>query len=538
MKRIDKVDLKPSHVGRTKDDAEFGGAALSYCKTHARNIIDQYCVDCDLAACGTCLLRHHRQHNLIDLDVQANVRTKELQAVLQETDVLIKLVDERIKDNKKQEAQSNDDITSVRQQIDKVIDGMITKLNNQRHQLYISLDKIQEQKEKVMMTIHDGQDFTKAAATSLKSYTDKILRHGRDYDKVQQATDIQTRLASMSKTRIPAFIWSRHDNHEASLQETPIAKVSMMTDVMATKDGERDVKGSAAGKQAVRDNVESKIPLIEQDMLPMAGLEVMGQTMWVVHYDQSSLQAYPMAPPHKPQTLLIKGLTNPRYMVRFPPGQSQLIISDLNNQLMWIKLDQRGGQWKVTSQKAMKLKYSPRGLSVHDNQLLVCDNESIHVLSTSGEEKHRVNMRQNVKPWKAVALRTSPGFVVMDSTNKQVVLVTEKVDVHQTYRGQKGFTPGDIVCQGDSIYVTDFHNHSLDELSVDGRHVRQLFREQGVSYADRLHTEDTGRLYVAQGEYMAKREVLVIETTVKQASPGDKLLTQQTKMNLSVTWFN
>ena len=103
----------------------------------------------------------------------------------------------------------------------------------------------------------------------------------------------------------------------------------------------------------------------------------------------------------------------------------------------------------------------------------------------------------------------------MNSTNKQVVLVTEKGDVHQTYRGQKGFTPGDIVCQGDSIYVTDFHNHSLDELSVDGRHVRQLFREQGVSYADRLHADHTGR-HVAQGEYMAKREVLVIETTVKQ----------------------
>ena len=103
----------------------------------------------------------------------------------------------------------------------------------------------------------------------------------------------------------------------------------------------------------------------------------------------------------------------------------------------------------------------------------------------------------------------------------------------------EGFEPGDIVCHGHSIYVTDFHNHCVNELSNDGRHVRQLISEQTVRWPDRMCVDDTGRLYVQQGGYR-KEEVWVIETTATptdtQATPGDRILTQQTNVNLSVTW--
>ena len=134
----------------------------------------------------------------------------------------------------------------------------------------------------------------------------------------------------------------------------------------------------------------------------------------------------------------------------------------------------------------MKVRYRPGGLGVHDNQLLVCDGNVIHILSTSGEETRKVNMPQSVNPWKAVAQLTSPGFVISDCANKQVVLVTEKGEMQHTYRGQKGFYPGDIVCLGHSIYVTDFGNHCVDELSVDGRHVRKLIRGQGARLPGRM----------------------------------------------------
>ena len=110
---------------------------IIYCKTHARNVIDQYCVDCDLAACGTSLLRNHRQHNLVDLEEQAAISKQKLQGVLRQTDVLIKLIDDQIKDSEKHEKQSASDIKSVKRQINKVINGMISKLSKKNNFSYL-----------------------------------------------------------------------------------------------------------------------------------------------------------------------------------------------------------------------------------------------------------------------------------------------------------------------------------------------------------------------------------------------------------------
>ena len=521
VSRIDQVDLQSACI--QLDEA----APIIYCKTHPRNVIHKYCVDCDLADCGTCLLRDHRQHKLVDLEEQAKISKQQLKGVLQETDVLIKLIDEQIQDSEKHEKQSTDDIQRVKRQINKVIE-MNSKLINLRLtrklQLFNSLDKIQEQKEKVMITVHDGQEFSKIAVTSLRSYSDNMLRHGRDFDWVQQAGDIQSRLVSVRKIKIPAFVWSCHDFKTTSSQgDIVVADVSVTREIIDTEAVDR-----------------CKIPLIEQ--VGVIALEVMNQTVWVVHQGQSSVHAYPVTSPHQPQALSIKGLSQPASMVRFPPGQSQLVISDyVNKQLLWIKLVQRNEVWRLTSQRSVKVKYRPCGLGVRDNQLLVCDLDDnvIHVLSTSGKEKHRVNMPQGVRSGKAVAQLTSPGFVIMDDINNQVVLVTERGEIQHTYRGQERFVPGDIVRQGHSIYVTDWRNHRVDELSVDGRHVRQLIRGQDMRQPIRMCGDDTGRLYIAQDEYR-KNEVWVIETTTTptdtQATPGDRILTQQTNMNLSVTW--
>ena len=311
----------------------------------------------------------------------------------------------------------------------------------------------------------------------------------------------------------------------------------MKTDMIEIEDMDGHMRVAVAG--SVSDHIVAKMPLIQQDLVK--GLEVMGQTVWVVHYEESSLYAYPVTSTHQPQTLSIQGLSRPTDMVRFPPGQSQLVISNHDNKLLWVKLKQRIGVWRVTSQRSVEVRYRPLGLGVRNNQLLVCGDGVIHVLSTSGEETHRVNMPQGVESRKAVAQLTSPGFVIRDYNNNQVVPVTEKGEIQHTYRGQEGFRPRDIVCHGHSIYVTDYDY-------VDGRHVRQLIRKQGlwalisgqgVRRPTMMCVDDTGRLYVAQGE-SGKREVWVIETTVTptdtQATPGDRILTQQTNINLSVTW--
>ena len=153
-----------------------------------------------------------------------------------------------------------------------------------------------------------------------------------------------------------------------------------------------------------------------------------------------------MTSSHKSQTFSVKGMCSPYDIVRFSPGQSQLVINDYTNrQRLWIKLDQRerlnvlkviNGLWKMASNKSVLINYCSHGLGVRDNQLLVCDpnGDCIHVLSTSGKETHSVNMPQGVIPYKAVAQLTSPGVVVMGIGSHQVFLVSERGEMQKKYQ--------------------------------------------------------------------------------------------------------
>ena len=130
VERINKIKLKAGHanVDCTSKNIELGEVdPIIYCKTHARNVIDQYCVDCDLAACGTCLLRNHRHHNLVDLEEQAAISKQQLKGVLQQADVLIKLIDTKIQESEKHREQSTSDIKSIKRQINKVIEGFLNR---------------------------------------------------------------------------------------------------------------------------------------------------------------------------------------------------------------------------------------------------------------------------------------------------------------------------------------------------------------------------------------------------------------------------
>ena len=343
VKRMDAIEV-PSSIKRDesrKKNIKFSELDHIYCESHPRNAIDQYCVDCDVAACGTCLLRNHRHHNLVDIAEQAKIGNKQLQHILKQTTTMIQLIDQQIDDSNTYYKQSSTDIKHFKKQINRVIDGMIDKLNRQRIQLFSSLDTIEQEKEKVMMTVRDGQDFNKAAITSLRSYTDNILHHGRDYDRVQQVRDIQTRLSCINTARIPSFVWSHHET-KASPHDMTVARVSIRTDVVEIEGMGGHVRGSVAGSGSVSDNIiVGKIPLLDESTV--CGLEVMGQTLWVIHGGQSSLYAYPMTSPHQPQTLSIQGLSCPmdiKDMVRFPPGQSQLVISDFyKKRLLWVKVE-------------------------------------------------------------------------------------------------------------------------------------------------------------------------------------------------------
>ena len=567
----------------------FKNHRLVYCPIHARNIpphtepslyvqspstermiINQYCLNCDAPVCDDCLLYNCFRHKVVDLNQQAAISKQQLQAIREQKNVIIKLIDEQANSSDKYDQQSIIDIKTIKSRINIIIDAMISKishtnmskLNHQRQELFNSLDKIQERKEKIMMTVHDGHATTKATMASLETCVDDLLIYGSDYDMVKYAPDIQSDLVALREAKIPSFMWSLHDTTASPKDDMAVAEISMTTDTMDTEDVDvleseaiRDNLVSmttdtmdtdavdALGSRAVRDNVVSRIYVKMRKRGKVGAMEVMEQTLFVVYNSKPYLYTYPVSSSHKPQKLSIKGLPeNPFSIVRLPPGQSQLVISSFQmKKLLWIKLKQRSVSckrrrvgWKVTSIEAFNVSYEPLYLGVHHNQLLVCDDTVIHVLSTSGEEKHIVNMPQGVRPRKAVAQLTSPGFVIMDRINRQVVLVTEEGELQHRYQCDNGFHSGDIVCHGHSIYVTNYGNDRADEFGVDGRYVRQMIRYQRVKRPVSMCVDDTGRLYVMQCDFL-RSEVLVIEPNT-QCTPADRI--QECNMKLSVTWYD
>ena len=535
-----KFKLTKGHVVIDMDESDEDKINSLYCETHPTIRVDQLCKDCDLAACDTCLLQHHKQHHLVDLKDEA-----ELEHILKQTDVIVELISEHIADTDKQDKQSKADIDNMKQVIHQVIDGIIDKWNQKRHKLITSLHQIEGQKKKVVMAARDGQNFTKTAMTSLRSYTESVLKHGRDWDRIQQVKEIKTRLMAITKASIPSFVWSHSENRkEASLNDMTVADIALTADVVGSDSKSKPSKDFNVTKT---EHEVQKIHL-EDKTRYVKGMAVIRQTLWVVHFDshpdqQQYLYAYSTKPPYHHQKVHIKQSDMITDMVRFPLSSTQLVVSVCPKTLLWIKLEQHYGKWHVSSLKSVNVGYCTLALAVHDNQLLVHgqDNE-VHIFSGSREEIGRINMPITLWPWKILQQRGST-----DQTLTR-------------------FGRGQSSCHGQYIYVTNSKENCVNVLDREGHHVSQIFSLHDVMKTHRLCIDEEGLMYVAQG----KREVWVIDTKdptrervteppgerqldEKPIAPGplgetagkltvqlaDTLLKEQINvMKLSVTWWD
>ena len=483
-----------------------------------------YCQDCEVAACSRCLSVNHKCHHLANLKAYVQQSITQYHTILEETDALMSAIDETMVHTKRHIQQASADIEETKRNIDKAIDERINKVNEKRSELLTQLDQIQCQKNEAVMTLVSNQEMIRENVMKLRSDTYNMLHQAADCKVLQQLKDFKSRMVSSKTLRLPTFAWFYNNTDVPSSDNCQTDSGETHNDLM--------VVDMSVKTDTIDSGPHKVIPLVEERML-MTGLVVMSQSVWVLYTGQSTLYVYPLAPPHKHQSLPLMSLKGPTDMARFPPGKQQLFISDYTNKrLSWIKLEQIDDVWEVADEMTMKVKYLPLGLAVHDNQLLVCgDDNVIHLLNTSGKETGRVRLPNTVKPSKAVGQPTTPGYVVTDCTHNQVVLVNKNGDVQHTYRGVQGFSPGDIVCQGQSIFVSDCENYSVDELNDEGHHVRQVISEEEASEPGILCVDESGRLFAEQNNH-GKMDVWVIETT----TPPDKLFTHKTRMEFNVTW--
>ena len=429
-----------------------------------------------------------------------------------------------------QSEQALTDIEKMKQQINITVDEIVKKLYKKRNYLKLELDNVKKQKERVFSTVSNGHKVIKGGATRLIADITSTLQKMRDQrdDVTLGHTEhsisgdnmkyLQTRSSSLQISEIPDFAWNLEESRNAHFMETlQIAEVSSRINTSDSETvSEMDTYGESMGT----------LPLPE--MYGLVGMVIIHKTLMFLHAGHNYLYTRPIKSDHKPQKLTVQGLTSGGDMVRYPPEQSQVVISDCRYKLLhWVQLSQDcHGVWIIKSTRSTTVKYRPKGLGVKGDKLLVSDFQTIHVLD-SGIEVERVPLPYTISPTKALGQISGSGYIISDQKNRQVVLVMDDGNIQQTYSGVQGFYPADIVCCNDSIYISDPNNHRVDELNVNGVHMRELLKQQDPR---RVCVDDLGLLYVQQGHIC---EVMVIDTPIQDP---EIVLSQQIKLELTVNW--
>ena len=120
--------------------------SAGFCSVHPDERLHLYCRDCKLASCSKCLSVSHKRHHLVDLTEQAHLSRDQLHTIMKQTDVLIKikLINEQVSDRQHHHLVTLED-ADTKQQINRIIDGMITKLSKKRNKIFKSLNQIKRQ---------------------------------------------------------------------------------------------------------------------------------------------------------------------------------------------------------------------------------------------------------------------------------------------------------------------------------------------------------------------------------------------------------
>ena len=524
----------------TKKCDDFKKTAGS-CSKHPKHVCHMYCRDCELAACSKCLSMKHKRHHLVDLTEEIQHRKGQLQNILLQAESLVDVIEEKIEESKTHSENALTDIEHMKQQINVVIDGMIKKLNEKKHTFFIELDNVQRDKLKLVKGVsRDQEDFRDGASILISDINKQLFEmdflssntHELLYtaDRHRGLHTFQSRLSSFHNIKIPEFVWKCEERKSFTLSDS-LTLPDLFSSV-ETLDAET-VGGLYKTYINIGIGTISSIPIPEPD-LGLAAMVIMDSTLLFLHAGVPCLYTYSVGSLAMEQQLTVNGLTSVADMVRFPPGESQLVISDWKaKQLHWVELSQDNGRWCVESQRSTDVKYTPKGLGVDGYELLVSDGRNVHLHSVWQRETGKLKLPKSIRATKAVALTTGPGYVIQDRENSQVVIVTKTGDSQRINRRKLDSLPIDIVCHKKSIYVSVVHNDCVIELDDYGRYIRQVKTQERLISPKRMCVNDTGLLYVEQGEMLAE-EVWAIN--MKTRSPGT-LQTCQTKMDLSVTWF-
>ena len=198
------------------------------------------------------------------------------------------------------------------------------KVKLRRESLFTHINKIQQQKDKIVIKIREEQNLMRRSTKSHRKYLDFVIKQARDLELVQQFADIKERLQFIYSTAVSSFSWRKHEiNIEYKLARNFFTVADVRFEIKK-KNSERKILQRQETNQIL-----SKVHLLDAGII--SGMVVMDQTLFMVHYNDSNLYIYSLTQPECHQEILVENLSGPYNMVRFPPQNHQLVIHDVKS---------------------------------------------------------------------------------------------------------------------------------------------------------------------------------------------------------------
>ena len=511
------------------------------CHRHKYQHMDLYCCTCNIPICTTCSHGNHSGHTCCELDKQADVCKKKLEAICEDTDGLIHLVKEAMDKTTRQVKQAEADIDDACDNVKSAIKIMHDKLDKKEKKMLSHLQAARRRVKKTGDVTADSQMMTLASLQSLKSCQVKLTDKDSPYDYVTVTDSMQRDVDNHYNKEIPGIMWmSQMKGTNKSVELHHQGRVDMAESVV-TENVQINKKVTGLGSVETDEQVEVKevstIRLHEGEGA-VWGIVVHNQRVYVVHYrdlivycytpDGSLSHKYEHNDGEKAHVCGMCLIKN--------GDSSMLVVSDVTSKsLIWIKITD---DVTMDHHHTQQLDYTPLGSYVDKGDLMVCDpkNHKICRYRHDGQILAVIRLPDDVIPWWVTRHSDGDQYVTSDFMNNQAVVIDNKGQVKKRYKSDiqsvKLVKPCDVITDPHrGVLIAEYRQHQVlllrrtgDVVNILDKHVRY----PRIMYLDTDHH----RLYVSGTDEYNEYNIFIFTYTL--VTGGKKLTMKKTKLDMKV----
>ncbi|KAJ8321402.1 hypothetical protein KUTeg_001050 [Tegillarca granosa] len=482
------------------------------CTTHRREIIRMYCTSCDEAVCVKCVTEiKHENHKFEELEttlyryqdeiLQGISETKHQIEVLQKS---LLTIDVNVKDYTEVSDKTINEINQQRKQIksdiDKIADDLVDQVKKRKQQ---DLTLMEKEKKDIQKIISDHNEYLQSCEEKLKSM--------KDISNIQHHTKKpQSNLPSITHINPPTFV----SNATLNLQD----RFGQLVDSLETKSTQKMAKHEKDQKKQTKsdDSVScTSGTTISTDIVSRINTGIGSKCVSAVNENEAWCDDYG-------DLVLIDIHGNVKRKIQLNKNVFDIAVTT-KGEIFVTELEGTNIKKYLEDDSCINIvdtqPYITHGIcltSVQD-EILVCLCEHIDSkvvrMTTAGQIKQTIQKDKQqqllYKNPQYVAENINKDVVVVDGYNSTftiVVVVNKKGEYRYKYPDSSksshmiGGCCG-IACDNRGcILVSDFGNHRIHQIDMNGRFIQFILTQQhGVQIPWGLSIDNKGQLWLCNG---------------------------------------